>query len=459
MRISKITIIILLVVAFVGKVWAGTGDLKAGFGVRVVNPNEPAVPIGHVGTTPRSNIHADLRVQAMVLEDNAGKRIVWMGWDFCNVLAPVADKVKKLVEQKYGIAPEAFCINASHTHSAPPLMKSEAVKPEFFDADYAGFVVAQAVQVVGDAIGDLSAVKLRYSEYPATSVGVNRRMKIDDGVAMIPNPAGVVDHRVQIIAAESLKDKQLKGLIVKYACHPVTVGPTGIGSDYPGFMRRFIEKRHTGAVAVFLQGCGGNIRIQIVDEYATKFIRENQEQVAAKLGRDLGMSVEWALNKPGLSVAGPIEYKYEVIELPLAKVPESKYRKEANGDTYRKPWGEKFLAMLERGEKIPQTQPYRIQAFHLGADSKNPFILIALQGEVFTEYAFNLADRLKPANTIVLGYSNHIAGYVCTAEAIKQGGYEPNAYPFWKQLPGPYTTEVEAMILEAATKAAKSKTK
>jgi len=109
-----------------------------------------------------------------------------------------------------------------------------------------------------------------------------------------------------------------------------------------------------------------------------------------------------------------------------------------------------------RGLQQGLLQPYRIQVFRLGADDKNPFILIALQGEVFTEYGFNLAERLKPANTIVLGYSNHIAGYVCTAEAIKQGGYEPQAYSFWKTA-GPYTTEAEAMILEAAVKLAKSK--
>ena len=58
------------------------------------------------------------------------------------------------------------------------------------------------------------------------------------------------------------------------------------------------------------------------------------------------MSVEWALNKPGTLISGPIEYDYKVIDLPLAKVPESKYRKAANSDTYEKPWGEKWLAMI-----------------------------------------------------------------------------------------------------------------
>ncbi len=459
MNSSKITIFIsALVIALSGMVQASTEYLKVGFGVRVVNPKGGAVPIGHISTTPRNNIHADLRVQAMVVETEFGQRIVWMGWDFCNVLSDVAERVKRKVSEKYGISPEAFCINASHTHSAPPLTEREAVKTEYFDADYAEFVIDQAVKVVGDAIERLGSARLRYSEQMCTSVGINRRREVNSRIEMLPNFDGAVDHRVQVIAAESLEDRKLKGVVVKYACHPVTVGPAGLGADYPGFMRDFIEKRHPGAVVVFLQGCGGDVRIQIVDEYATKFIRESEEQVARRLGRDLGMSVEWALNKEGTAIAGPIEYDYEVIELPLEKVAESKYREEIEKNTYKRPWAEKYLAMLERGEKIAQIEPYRIQVFRFGSESKNPFVLIALQGEVFTEYGFNLAKRLKPSNTIVLGYCNHIAGYVCTADAIKKGGYEPQAYAFWKTA-GPYTMATESIVLEAATKLAQSKGK
>jgi len=458
MNNSKITIIIsILAVVLAGSVKVSGEHLKVGFARRIVNPKAPAVPIGHVSKTPRGNIHCDLRVQAMVAQAESGKGIVWMGWDFCYVRSPLAERVKKMVAKKYGIAPEAFCINASHTHSAPPLTEPEAVKPEYFDADYAEYVVEQAVAVVGDAIDKLTPAKLRYCEQLCTSVGINRRKDVNGTIEMLPNFNGIVDHRVQVIAAESPTDNKLIGVIVKYACHPVTVGPAGLGSDYPGFMREFIETRHPGAVVVFMQGCGADVRIQIVDKYATKFIRESEEQIAARFGRDLGMSVEWALAKEGMAITGPIEYGYKVIELPLEKVPESKYRKEIENDTYRRPWAEKHLAMLERGETIAQTEPYRMQVFRFGRKSDYPFMLMALQGEVFTEYGFNLAERLKPANIITLGYSNHMAGYVCTAEAIKEGGYEPQAHGKWKA--GPYTTAIEDIILDTATKLAQSKGK
>lgn len=58
----------------------------------------------------------------------------------------------------------------------------------------------------------------------------------------------------------------------------------------------------------------------------------------------------------------------------------------------------------------------------------------------------------------MLGYSNDISGYVSTARAIEEGGYEPNSfYAVGWLLPGPLTMAAESMILEAAAKLARPK--
>ena len=54
----------------------------------------------------------------MVLEDSSGKRVVWLGYDFCVPPSSVVDRIKQKIHQQHGIPPEAVCINASHTHSA-----------------------------------------------------------------------------------------------------------------------------------------------------------------------------------------------------------------------------------------------------------------------------------------------------------------------------------------------------
>jgi|GEM_PF-1136242 len=453
-------------------VYGASGSLKAGFAARVVNPTKPEVPIGHGSTNYIHNFHGDLRVQVMVVEDENGKRLAWMGWDFCRVNGQVADQVKKIVQEKYGIAPEAFCINASHTHSAPALNIVESVGAEYFDKEYADFVAEQAMNVVGDAVAKLEPAKLRYSAYPCTSVGINRRDFPDFKVNFKPNFVGAVDHRAQIIAAETPDTRKLLGVLVEYGCHPVTVGPTSLGPDYPGFMRDFVEKRHPGATVVFMEGCAGNVRVQMVDDDVTTFVGgkssdfnanidksqatflgEDMEKRAKQFGRDLGMAVEWALNQPGMAVTGPIEAGYEVIDLPMSKVPESDYRQAINQKGKRGIWGKKYSAMIDKGEAIPTTSPYGIQVFTLGGKGETPFIMIALGGEPFAEYGLKLGEMLQPANTMVVGYSNDMKQYVSTAEGIKQGGYEPNAYVPWLA-PGPYKPEIEQMILQTALKLA-----
>jgi len=433
------------------------GGLKAGAAARVVNPSKPAATIGHRVMRLFDNVYCDLRVQALVLEDQRGKRAAWLGCDFCVLHHSVVDRMKKEIHQKHGIEPAAVCINASHTHSAPPLTEGEAVLPEHFDPQYADFVVRQAVAAVGDAVGRLVPARLRYVE-DASKIAYNRRVYDAQGRHVrdhCPYPPGVTDPSVQVVVAEAADDGRMIGLAVKFAGHPVNVVNLGIGSDFPGFTRRSLEKRHPGAVAVFLQGCCGDLVARRPNETMTGFAPSSIEMAEA-LGGELAESVERAVKKPGTPIAGPIEAELREIQLPLGKLPAEEYDEAArHNDAFSGAWGKMYSEMLRRGRKIPETWPYRLQAFRLGA-GKTPFTLVALDGEVFCEYGLNLRQMLGPATTIVLGYSNGVVTYLPTAKAIRDGGYEPNAFRWWR-LPGPFTPECESLVLKAATALARPK--
>jgi neutral ceramidase len=451
--------IVLLIFGIRGMAWgekqeATTTIFRAGVAARVVNPTKPAVPIGHRGTTAYRDLHADLRIQAMAVEDSSGTRVAWMGWDNCFVRAEVCQRVKKAVEQQFHIPPAAVCINASHTHSAPALIEQDSVKPEYFDAEYAAFFESQAIAVVGDAVAAMVPARLRYCEYPCTAVAINRRKSVDGKILMQPNPQGVVDHRVQVIAVESPEDSRLIGVCVKYACHPVTVGPRGLGSDYPGFMRKLVEQWHPGSVAIFLLGCCADVRIQVLNPQGTEFVTGTVES-AQRFGRDLALSVEWAIKQSGSAISGPIEYDYKIIDLPLASVTAEEYRQASEDKkTLTHPWGELYSKILDRGETISRVNTYHIQVFRLGRQSANPTVLVTLGGEVVTDYARNLAAKSPGGNLIVLGYSNDIVGYIPTAKMLQEGGYEPTAYRNETWLSGPYQPETESLILDAAARLA-----
>lgn len=433
-----------------------SGELKVGMAARVVNPTKPVPLMGHSRSQLFSNVYADLRVQAMAIEDYTGKRVLWMGWDFAVIRNSFMNRIKMIIHEKHGIDPSLICFNLSHTHSAPPLTPQLVLLPEHFDPQYERFVIKEMMAVVKDALERLTPARLLYAEDTCDTIAINRRLGKPGQVQLAPNPEGAVDHRVQIITAEAKSNGKLIGVAVRYACHPCTVN-NAVGSDYPGFMRQFVEQNHPDAVALFLQGCCGDVRNRSVDKDLTRFVAGTVEQ-AEDFGRDLAEAVERALKKPGVPIVGPIEVNYAEITLPVKKIHASVYEQAAiRNDASSGAWGKMYWEMIQRGEKVPETVPYRIQTFRFGR-GKSPFTLVALDGEVFTQYAFKLERMLQPGTTVVLGYSNGMMAYVPTASAVHEGSFEVNSSFRWYRLPGPYTDEVESIILQAAAKIARGVT-
>ncbi len=271
---------------------------------------------------------------------------------------------------------------------------------------------------------------------------------------MSPNPEGPVDQRAQVIAVESADDGTLLGLVVKYACHPVTVVGLGLGADYPGYMREIVEAKHPGCIVLFLQGCGADVRIRVLDEAGTGWVSGTLKK-AEQFGRQLAEAVERAIQKPGKKISGPIAVGYREIQLPLDLPAKEAYLQAAErNDNFSGKWGKRYASMLKRGETIPDRWPFRIQAMRFGPEPE-PFILVALDGEVFTEYGLNIGKKLAPATTIVLGYSNGVVSYLPTAEAIAAGGYEATAFRNFG-VPGPYSQNVEQIVTEQAVALART---
>ena len=56
---------------------------------------------------------------------------------------------------------------------------------------------------------------------------------------------------------------------------------------------------------------------------------------------------------------------------------------------------------------------------------------------------------------LALGYANGNSGYLCTAAAMFEGGYEPaRAYKYYLR-PGPFAPEIEPTLIQTALDLAK----
>ena len=104
-------------------------------------------------------------------------------------------------------------------------------------------------------------------------------------------------------------------------------------------------------------------------------------------------------------------------------------------------WAEDYLVAAQNRQ--PRPEAFEIQAMRIGEAA-----LVAYPGEMFVDYQLEM-DRVSPfKKTITLGYSNGCIGYVPTAEAFSEGGYEvDHAFRYYGTLM--ITSACERMIKSA----------
>ena len=91
-------------------------------------------------------------------------------------------------------------------------------------------------------------------------------------------------------------------------------------------------------------------------------------------------------------------------------------------------WATCTASALAEGA-LPEGTPAEVQVFRLGHGW-----LVMLPGEVFVEIGWKVRDAVavaagvSPADVVVAAYANGGVGYVPTAAAIPEGGYEVTAY-------------------------------
>jgi hypothetical protein len=209
-------------------------------------------------------------------------------------------------------------------------------------------------------------------------------LRFDDGKSL--EPMAVLMHAVCHPCVFTWGDKLTP---------PFPNGFPKISADFPGEAQSFVEKVYDAkTVAMFLQGCAGDIRPNLPGEP----YRCGDEADIKWTGRSLGTAVVRAADRSIVreqlarrKTIYPLKCASSVIKLP--------------------------------GKKEPQM--CEMQAMRVGN-----FLFLTIPGEPMVEYGFQIekaiADRATP---IIVGYANGSLGYICTAEAHKYGGYEPNASP------------------------------
>jgi neutral ceramidase len=288
------------------------------------------------------------------------------------------------------IVPENIIITYTHTHCAP---ESGAVSPLYLTEEFRTWL--KNVQIkVREAIREAGSVLKPCTVEIACQVlegySLQRRIKKNNVVVMSdslqPIPPDLmdgqpIDRRVYTISF--LNDKNTIATLVQAACHPVhEMCMRHVSSDFPGEMCRRLEANGSFGMPMFLNGAAGDV------------------------------------NPPTVSL-GPIYSKQHGYA--LADLVERAHTKIYTGDS---PFSfatcqQQFAIRKHSGVSNSADGIARISVIGLGK-----IALVFLPGEPFTETALQIEHASPFEHTIIIGFSENNIGYIPTAEAFREGGYE-----------------------------------
>jgi neutral ceramidase len=352
-------------------------DWKAGVAAVVITPDKPIWMAGYAARKrPSEGAMQDLYAKALALQDRKGQRFVLVTTDLLGLTATVSENVAQRARKKYGLGRERLMFNSSHTHCGPVIDRMLAVA---YDLDPGQWSVIDAythelenklVSAIGDALGDLSPARLSFGHSQAGFAKDRRTQFLANGP---------VDHDVPVLRVDDAAGR-MRAVVFGYACHNTTMPAEvcQLNGDYAGFCQAELRKRHPGAEAFFVAGCGAD---------ANPYPR-GSEELARTNGSELAAAVDKALRNTLQPVGGPLRTSFERVNLAFVPAPsrEEFERRLQDKNAYVARHAREMLASLDRDGKLPASYPYPIQVWRFGRD----LTWIALGGEVVVDYDLRL---------------------------------------------------------------------
>jgi len=309
-------------------------------------------------------------------------------------------------------------VTAIHTHSGPPVFRSDSSKPEPWETS----ALDKIAGAVHEAASHLVPAKLGVG-YGDCQVGHNRlRIERDGSVTWFEKdwtgtPTAPADPTVAVLRIDDMGGQPL-AVLVNYACHPVIYAPDNrlYSADFPGVMTGVVERAVGGkAVCFYLQGGAGDIN----PNYAASTLPQGAEEFCRRTGEELGR------------VAAGVAVKIQTVESadPSLQVVDDTI-------TVGPRWDAALWKAADPGsaDRIANmTKPgYDLKVTTVLIDKS--IAILAVPGEPFVDFQLSWRARCPVHDCLFMGYSDGYFGYFPTIRAASWGGYGASFPSTWVEV-------------------------
>lgn len=379
-----------------------------------------------VRTGGATGIHDPLWARVLVAEGPNGEQAVLLVADLLQVDPGLQTVVADGVQRATGIGRDRLQLIGTHTHSGPWVRPGSQVERS---------IGARMTEAVERAWSQRREAVAAVGVGTVNGIGANRRPR-----------GGPVDDRVTVARFDDTRGEPIATL-VNYGCHPTTLGPdnTLYSADYPGVLCRELEAAFGGLV-LFTTGPQGDVNpggyspeesmVGIVAPWRTYESADRYGRLLA----DSAVAVHATL-RPAPS--DRVWAAAEVLALARKPLPDPGAARRAaeaaavassrairsvglSADaTYHAAVAAAYADLIALQAADPARDgPVKVRISALGL---GPLTHVGVQGELFVELGQRIRAELGDDRTAIAALSDGTVGYIPTAAAFDEGGYEPNA--------------------------------
>lgn len=397
-------------------------------------------------------VHDPIFARCLYLEDDQNNSVAIVCLDLISGSFETCDRLREEIRKQTAIQHSLLAF--SHSHSSVALgPRGRTTVHGDKDSKWNDATLDAILAIVKKSKERAEPVTLRAGR-AAAQVGFNRRLinKNTGHVFMGVNRDGPIVPWVNVLVADSNKTGKPISVLFEHAAHPVIVPHKSklTSADFPGAaVKRIREQLGDDVIAMFGQGCGGNIN---------GFPLRSTHEKADETGRKLGDGVLKAIKKSEPIKSDSLSVKFAQSMLPSHSVPSEKLWQEMvaknKNNIRRMNQLKKIRELMERGTEPP---PRRFDAYAVMFGCE--WCLVTMPHEMFCQYELWIDKKAPFKHTMTFAYTNGYQGYVAVDEAWRlgpKGGYEAASLPnwagqVWGEQFGPPAVGCEAIIKDTIT--------
>jgi len=379
-------------------------DLQIGVAAVEIIPPEPRLvkPTGMPRLGPTRGVLDAPRVEAMAVAAGGESAFVTTS-DLRLIPEDWVERIRDGVAARTGCDPQRVLLSAVHNHSFSPQPADDSPKAEAACEAVNEMIIAGFIDACGRAADDLAPAEVAATTaHLGATVGECRRVRLSNGTCVtgwgshpivppglkIATPGGPNPTTAGVFAARRPGEAKPFVVLLDYDSHPHLYGIPYFSGEFPGGVKRRIEREIDGATCLFAHGTGGNVDLHCVHpmpdgvDEQVKWFRTSVQTLAERMAAAV-----------------------------VPAIP---------ADGYRRPSRLGHLYRSTEAQAVDHSR--RMVILNLLVVGEAAFV--SMPGELFLEFGVAIRERSPFATTFLMGYNGSRQGYVGPPIAYEQGSYE-----------------------------------